>query len=169
MAFPPPLIRGTCTGPPAPITTIGEARKARRQQILEARASKEVCPVRAIQDKTPEITKGEMNTMEIVTPSTAPNDKGTGNSVPQTQANTAILSQDAQKGNSKGEFLGRYFIKKGKNPFILADVVPEPSKEDSSNTNDSWRGFRRSRDPSATQQPTWEGNAKWPSWNNWKE
>ena len=39
IAFPPPLIRGARTGPPTPITTIGEARKARRQRILEARAS----------------------------------------------------------------------------------------------------------------------------------
>ena len=65
-AFPPPLIRGTRTGPPTLITTIGEARKARRQQISEARARKEVCPVRAVQDKTPEIAKGEVNTMEML-------------------------------------------------------------------------------------------------------
>ena len=63
IAFPPPLIRGTCAGPPTPITAIGEARKARRQRILEARAGKEVCPGRAIQEKTPAVTKKKSNTM----------------------------------------------------------------------------------------------------------
>ena len=126
-AFPPPLIRGTRTGPPAPITTIGEARKARRQQSLEARASKEVCPVRAVQDKTQDISKGKVNTMEIVTPSATPNVKGTGKSVPQTKANMPIASRDAKNANPKAKFLGQYFTEKSKNPCVLADVVPEPS------------------------------------------
>ena len=169
IAFPPPLIRGTRAGPPTPITTIGEARKARRQQILEARASTEVCPVRAVQDKTPEIAKGEVNTMEIVTPSTTPNVKGTGKSVPQTKANTPIASQDAKNANPKAKFLGQYFTKKSENPFVSADVGPEPPKEDSSNANESRRGFRHPKKPPATQQATWDGNAKWFSQNTWKE
>ena len=57
-AFPPPLIRGSCTGSPTPITTIGEARKARRQHFLEARAREEVRPVRVIQDNAQEIANG---------------------------------------------------------------------------------------------------------------
>ena len=129
IAFPPPLIHGTCTGPPTPITTIGEARKARRQRILEARARKEVCPDRAIQDKTPEITKGESNTMEIDIPSKAPNVKGTGKSIPQAPANSLMISQDAKNGNMKGKAKGQYISKKGRSPFNLADFVPEPSNE----------------------------------------
>ena len=51
MAFPPPLLRGNVTGPPTPITTIGEARKARRAKFLEERAREEVRKVKPIQDK----------------------------------------------------------------------------------------------------------------------
>ena len=56
-----------------------------------------------------------------------------------------------------------------KNPFDLADFVPEPSKEDSPAPTDSRRGFRRPEEPSPTQQSTWEEKSQWPSWNDWKE
>ena len=148
-------------GPPTSITTIGEARKARRQQTLEARASKEDCPVSAIQDQQREITKGKVNTMASTTPSTTPNAKGTGKSVPQTK--------DAKNAKPQVKYLDQYFVRKGGNLSILADVVPEPPQEASSTTNDSWRGFPRPKEPPVAQPSTWEGTAKWPSWNNWKE
>ena len=87
-ASPPPLIRGTCTGPPTPITTIGEARNARRQHFLEARASEEACSVHAAQDTTQETSKGEVNTMAIVNPSSTTNVEGAEKGAPQTKANT---------------------------------------------------------------------------------
>ena len=55
-----------------------------------------------------------MNTKEIVTPSTTPNVKGTGKSVPQATADTSIASQDDKNENSRAKFLDQYFIKEGK-------------------------------------------------------
>ena len=169
IAFPPPLIRGMRTGPPAPITTIGEACRARRQRILEARANKEVCQRRAIQDKTPGLTKEKSNTMEIDTPPKAPNVKGTGKSIPPAPTNSWTLSKDAKNGNVTGKAKEQYISKKGKSPFNLADVVPEPSKEDPSIPQESRRGFRRPKETPATQHSNWEENSKWPSRNDWKE
>ena len=155
--------------PPTPITTIGEARKARRQQSLEARASKEVCPVRAAQDTTEETSKWEVNPMVIVNPSTTTNVKGTEISVPQPKANTSISPQKGENENSREKYLGQNFIQKGKSPLVSADVVPEPSKKDSSNANESRRGFRHPEEPPATQKSNWNGNEIWPPRNNWKE
>ena len=162
-AFPPPLIRGNRMGPPTEITTIGEARKARRQKFLGDRAREEVCPVRPVQGNTPETIKGEVNPVVNVTPSTTTNERGTGKSVPQTTANPPISSNGAKKANPKAKYLDQYFVAKGKNPFVLAEAVPEPTKEESSNTSESWRGFRHPKEPPATQQAKWDGTGNWPS------
>ena len=112
IAFPPPLIRGTCAGPPAPIAAIGEARRARRRQITEARANKKVCPDRAIHDKPPEVTKEKSNSMEIDTPPNAPNVKGTGKSIPPAPTNSWMLSKDAKNENAKGKAKEQYISNK---------------------------------------------------------
>ena len=98
--------------PPLQLPRLVKHFKVRRQQALEARASKEVCPVRAIQDKAQEIAKGEVNTMEIVTPSTTPNVKGTGKSVPQARANTSNSSQEGKNAYSRAKSPDQYCIKK---------------------------------------------------------
>ena len=81
-------------GPPTMITTIGEARKARRQKFLEDRAREEVCQVHPVQSNPPESIKGELNTVANVTPSAAANAKGTGKGAPQSKAKPPILPQD---------------------------------------------------------------------------
>ena len=178
IALPPPLIRGMRTGPPTPITTIGEARKARRQRILEARARKHELPGHAIQDKTPEVTKENSNAMDIDPQPEAPNVKGTVPNIPKASANSLALSPGVKNGNVKGQAKEQYLAQKGanttkgkspKNPFNLAGFVPEPSKGDSSAPNDSRRGFRRPKEPPTTKQSTWEEKSQWPSWNDWKE
>ena len=112
---------------------------------------------------------GEVNTMEIVTPPTTPNAKGTGKRVSPTNVNTSKASHEGKNENSRTKFLGQYFVTKGKHTFVLAEVIPEPPKVDSSNTDESWRGFRHPKDPSATQQTKWDGNDKWSSRKNWKQ
>ena len=178
IAFPPPLIRGMRTGPPTPITAIGEARKARRRRILEARASKEVLPGHVIQDKIPEVTKENSNAMENDPQSKAPNVKGAAPNISNTSANSAALSPGVKNGNAEGKAKEQVMSQKGmntskgrssENPFNLADFVPEPSKEDSSAPKDSWRGFRRPKEPPAMKQSTLEEKSQWPSWNDWEE
>ena len=88
--------------PPTPITTIGEARKTRRQQRQEDRAKKEVCPVRAIEDPTQANTKGNVNLDP--TPSPTPNAKGTGKSVGQ--------NKDTKNAKPQVKYLPEYFVRK---------------------------------------------------------
>ena len=104
-----------------------------------------------------------------VTPSAKTNAKGTGKGAPQSKAKPPIFLQEAKNANSEVKYLGEYFVRKGKNPFVLADVIPEPTKEESSNTSESWRGFRRPKEPPATQQAKWDESSNWSSWKKWKE
>ena len=104
-------------GPPTQITTIGEARKARRQKFLDDRAREEVCHVHPVQGNTQETIKGEVISVVNVTPSATTNEKGTGKSVPQTTANPPISSKDAKKANPKAKYLDQYFVAKGKKPI----------------------------------------------------
>ena len=105
--------------------------------------------------------------MEIDTPSKAPNVKGTGKSIPKAPTTSLTLSQDAKNGNTKGKAKEHYISKKGKSPFHLADVVPEPSQGDSSIPHESRRGFRRPKETPATQQST--RDEKWQSRNGREE
>ena len=113
-AFPPPLIRGTSTGTPTPITTIGEARKTRRQQFSEARAREEVCPVHAARDTTQETSKGEVNTLANVTPSTTPNVQGTEKSAPSAPDQNVDYIAEREKWQLAGNILGPIFYSRRK-------------------------------------------------------
>ena len=78
-------------GPPTLITTIGEARLARRQKFLEDRAREEVRQVHPVQSNPPESIEGELNSVANGTPSPAANAKGTGKGAPQSKAKPPIL------------------------------------------------------------------------------
>ena len=178
IAFPPPLIRGMRTGSPTQIATVGEARKARRQRILEARASKQVLQGHVIKDKKPEVIKENSNAMEIGAQPKAPNAKGKAPNISKDSAGSLALSPGAKNETAKGQSKEQYLPQKGvsatkgkssENPFNLADFAPEPSKEDSSAPNKLRRGFRRPKEPATTQQSTWEEKSQWPSWNDRKE
>ena len=167
--FPPPLIRGQAKGPPIQITTIGDARIERRRKFSEERAREEVCQVQPIQDKPPESIQGEVNTVMNVNTSKTTTAKGTGKGVPTPKAKPPIVLPEAKNANSQVKYLDEYFVRRGKNPFLLADAIPEPTKEESSNTSESRRGVRRPKEPPATQQTKWDGSSNWSSWNKWKE
>ena len=171
IAFPPPLFRGYAKGCPTPITTIGEARKARRAKFLEARAREEVCKVKPIQDKQMESIKGELNVVEKVMPSKAPLEKGKGKSVPPPKAPPPIVLQEATTTKPQVKYIDEYFVKTGKNPCLMADAIPESTQVESSSASESWRGFRRPRpkESPATQKSKWEGTSNWSSWGKWGE
>ena len=156
-------------GPPTLITTIGEARIARRKKFLEERAREEVCPVRPAQSYTQEPIKEEVNTLANVAPSMAANTKGAGKGAPLSKAKPPILLQDGKNAKPQVKYLDEYFIKKGKNPFNLAEAIPGPPKEVSSNTDESWRGFRHPKEPTTTQKAKWDGSSNWSSWIKWKD
>ena len=166
MAFPPPLLRGNATGPPTPITTIGEARKARRAKFLEERAREEVRKVKPIQDKQMEPIKGEVNVVAKVIPSKTPIEKGKGKGVPQSKAPPPIVLQEATTAKPQVKYIDEYFVKKGENPFLLAEAIPESPLEEPSSASESWRGSRRPRpkESTATQKTKWEGTSNWSSW-----
>ena len=151
---------------------------ARRRRISEARASKQVLPGHAIKDKTLEVTKENSNAMEIDPQPKAPNAKGKVPNISKASADSLALSPGAKNGNAKGQAKEQYLPQKGvnttkgkssKNPFNLADFVPEPSKDDSPTSTELRRGFRRPKEPPATRQSTWDEKSKWPTWNDWKE
>ena len=169
-AFPPPLLRGNATGPPTPITTIGEARKARRAKFLKERAREEACKVKPLQDKQMESIKGELNVVAEIMPAKAPLEKGKGKNVPPSKAPPPIVLQEATTTKPQVKYIDEYFVKKGKNPFLLADAIPESTQEESSSASESWRGFRRPRpkESSGTNKTTWEGTSNWSSWKNGK-
>ena len=102
IAFPPPLIRGMCTGPPTPITTVGEARRARRQRILEARGSKQELQGHVIKDKKPEVAKENSNAMEIDTQPKAPNAKGKVPNIPKDSAGSSASPPGAKNETAEG-------------------------------------------------------------------
>ena len=137
--------------------------------LRDERAREEVCPVRPAQSYTQEPIKEEVNTPANVAPPMAANTKGTGKGAPQSKAKPPILPQDGKNAKSQVKYLDEYFVNKGKNPFNLAEVIPEPTKEESSNTNESRRGFRHPEEPTATQKAKWDGSSNWSSRNKWKE
>ena len=153
-------------GPPTQITTIGEAR---RQKFLEERAREEVCHVQPIQDKLPESIKGEVNPVMNVPTSKTTIAKGTGKGAPTSKAKPPIFLPEATNVNLQVKYLDEHPVQKGKNSFMLADTIPEPIKEESSNTSESRRGGRRPKDSPDTQQTKWEGSSNRSSWNKWKK
>ena len=104
-------------GPPTQITTIGEARKARRQKFSDDRAREEVFHVHPVQGNTQESITGQVISVVNVTPSATTNEKGTGKSVPQTTANPPISSKDAKNANRNAKILGPIFRRQRKKPI----------------------------------------------------
>ena len=104
-------------GPPTQITTSGEARKARRQKFSGDRAREEVCHVHPVQGNTQGTSKGEVSAAANVTPSTTTNEKGTGESLPQTAADPPISSKDAKNAIPKGKILRPIFRRQRKKPI----------------------------------------------------
>ena len=122
-----------------------------------------------IQDKPPESIQGEVNTVMDVTTSKTTIAKGAGKGVPTSKAKPPILLPEAKNADSQVKYIDEYFARKGKNPFLLVDAIPEPTKEEPSNTSESWRGVRRPKDSPANPHATWEGTSNWSSWNKWKQ
>ena len=112
---------------------------------------------------------GEANNVVNVIPSKTNIAKGTVKGVPQSKAKPPIFLPEAKNAKPQVKYIDEYFVKKGKNPFLLADAIPEPTKEESSNTSESWRGVRRPKDPLTTQQAKWDGSSNWSSRNKWTE
>ena len=178
IAFPPPLIRGMCAGSPTQIATVGEARKARRQRISEARASKQVLQGHAIKDKKPEVIKENTNAMEIDTQPQAPDAKGTAPNISKDSAGSLAFSPGAKNETAKGQSEEQYLPQKGvsatkgkspENQFNLADFIPGPSQDDSSSSNEFRRGGRRPKNPPTQVRSNWGDKNKWSNWNDWEE
>ena len=163
-AYPPALLRQNKDGPPDPILTVGEVRKARRMKFLEDRAREE-------QNQPMAIIEDEFNVAVKNMHAKAPLEKGKGKSVPPTKPPPQSVIQEATIAKPKVKYIDEYFVRKGKNPFLLADAIPESTQEESSSASDSWRGFRRPRpkESTGTHNPTWEGTSNWSSWKNWNE
>ena len=81
--------------------------------------------------------KGELNVVAKVMPANAPLEKGKGKSVPQSKQPPPIVLQEATTMKPQVKYIDEYFVKKGKNPFILAEAIPESTQEESSSASDS--------------------------------
>ena len=84
-------------------------------------------------------------------------------STPKDSADSLALSPGGKNENAEGQSKEQYLPQKGvnsakgkspKNPFNLADFVPEPSKGDSSASNELRRGLRQPKEPPTTRQST---------------
>ena len=163
-----------CAGSPTPIAAISEARKARRQRILEARASKQVLQGDVIKGEKPEVIKENSNAMEIDTQPQAPNAKGKAPNISKDSAGSLALSPGAENETAKGQPKEQYLSQKGvsaakgessENPLNLADFIPGPSQDDSSASKELRRGVRQPKDPPTTMHSKRDAKSKWPTWN----
>ena len=136
---------------------------------MEECACEEACQVQPIQDKPTESIEGELNIVAKVIPSTTPIEEGNGKGAPQSKAKPPISLQEAKNAKPQVKYIDEYFVRKGENPFLLAEAIPESPQEESSNTSESRRGFRHPKEPPKTQEAKWDGNANWSSRKQWKE
>ena len=168
-AFPPPLIRGNNVGPPTEITTIGEARLARREKFLKERAREELCDVQTIRNKSVEIIQGKESTMKDVITSNKSTGKGSGKGVPMSTVGTLRLFPEAIEEDWQVKDRDDHRDHKGKQSFLLVDAIPTSTREDASDTSGSWRGGRRPKDSSKNQYTKRGGSSDWSSRNKWNK
>ena len=167
-AFPPPLIRGNKAGPPTQITTIGNARAARRENFLNERAREEKCEAQPIRNKSEETFPGKESTMKDVTTSNKSSGKGAGKGVPLSNAGKASLLPEAKDEDWQVKDHDDDWDKKGKQSFLLTNLIPQSTMEETSDTSGSWRGGRRPKNSSVTQYSKRGGSSNW-SWNKWNQ